>query len=78
MKLFITNKQAMDVDLQHEAKDAHKSAYTELQYNINVNNSVPITFFSTFERVDYIFSLVKVDMEKELYMYSYEGSAVTD
>lgn len=78
MRLFITNKKSMDLDLQHEAKGVHKAAYAELQYNINVNNCIPICLTPTFDRVDYIFFLVKVDIENELYMYSYDGSALAN
>lgn len=76
MKLFISNKQDMDLDLQHEAKDAHKLAYAELQYSLNVNTSIPLSMLVSNGRIDYFFSLEKVDIEKGLYIYLYNGSAV--
>lgn len=76
MRLFIKNKTDMDLDLQYEAKQAHQGAFNELQQNLSSSNSIPKSLFFSIGRVDYFFSLISVDIERDIFVYFYNGSAV--
>lgn len=70
MKLFITNKQQMEADLGDKSKDVHKAAFSSLSRSINVDNSIPTQII----KGDSMFSLVKAEIDKSLFVYSYQGT----
>lgn len=77
MTLFIDNKRDMDFELQDNAKIVHKEAFAQLRNYMVQDDNIPMQLCVTIMCTDYWFSLVKLDIQKDLFVYNYScGVAV--
>lgn len=72
MKLFILNKSYMDLDLP-DPKKVHKLAFSELNYFLTVEETIPLNLFVEDGNRNYFFTLAKCDISKKIYQYEYRS-----
>lgn len=70
MVLFIQNKKYMDYILEDNSKNVHKEAFNILREQTLSNSKVPFHISTEY----CVFTLVKCDIEKDLFVYEFNGT----